>query len=1015
MLKDNKAKHARLGGKAAWQGYFFGGLLAIGAACGALGAAPKEVLLLHSFGQGFEPFKSFTEMFRSQLTEQLGEPVEFHDVTLESARFESGATEGPLVDYLSLLFAARRLDLVVTIGGPAARFGEKYRPRLFPSTPMLFAAVDQRHLQTVALTTNDVAAAVANDPSRTLENILHVLPETTNVAVVIGNSPLEQFWLGEMRRLFQPFASRANFVWFNDLSFAEMQRRIAALPPRSAIFYVLFAIDVDGVPQEEKGVLAKLHAVANAPIFGLHDTQLGRGVVGGPLMAFEQMSLDTAKAAVRVLHGEAAGSIKIPVQASGKPMYDWRELRRWHISETRLPAGSIVRYRQPSFWELYRGRVIAVMVLCLGEGALIVLLWTNMIKRRRAERSVRESEERLSLAAMAADLGVWAWDVRRDEVWVTANWRRLFGFPPETVIRYATVLERIHPEDRAAMDRTIQHALKDRADFVIEHRVVLPDNTQRWLAARGRLDPTVGAKRVRMLGASVDITARKRVEESLLQRNHYIETILEQAPIGFAIHTIDDGVGRFVSARYEEFYGVPKGTIDSHASFFDRVWPNHPELREEIRRRVVADMTSGDARRMCWENVPVPPRSGETRYITAMNIPVLDQNLMISTVQDVTARVRALEALRESESINRATFEQAAVGIAHVGIDGHWLRVNDKLCAIVGYERAELVKMTAQDITHPDDLKKDLDSTRQLLSGEIKTYSTERRYLRKDRLVAWAHLAVSLVRDAAGDPLHFITAVQDITEHKQAELEIKLQREDLAHAARVSVMGELATSVAHELNQPLGAILSNAEAAEMFLAQDPPALGEVRAILVDIRKDDERAGEVIRRMRSLLRKHELEREPLEINSLVEDVFRLVSSDASLRQIALNAELSPNLPAVKGDRIHLQQVLLNLVVNGMEAMTNPPSEKRRLTVRTNRVSDGVVEVSVTDSGPGIERDNLPRIFEPFFTTKASGIGMGLSISRKIVEAHHGRISAENHPAGGSIFRVTLPGALGEEKS
>jgi len=220
-------------------------------------------------------------------------------------------------------------------------------------------------------------------------------------------------------------------------------------------------------------------------------------------------------------------------------------------------------------------------------------------------------------------------------------------------------------------------------------------------------------------------------------------------------------------------------------------------------------------------------------------------------------------------------------------------------------------------------------------------------------------------------------------------------------------MGELAASLAHELNQPLGAILANAETAEFLLEQDTLALEEMRPVVTAIRKDGERAGEVIRRMRGLFGKHELKLELLDLNSLVHDVQQLVSRDLALRGISLSVALAPGLPEISGDRTHLQQVVLNLIVNAMDALAGQPREKRHIRVSTCPTTDCQVEMAVTDSGPGIEPDTLPRVFQPFYTTKPDGMGMGLSIARTIIDAHCGSIWAENITTGGAAFRVALP--------
>lgn len=241
---------------------------------------------------------------------------------------------------------------------------------------------------------------------------------------------------------------------------------------------------------------------------------------------------------------------------------------------------------------------------------------------------------------------------------------------------------------------------------------------------------------------------------------------------------------------------------------------------------------------------------------------------------------------------------------------------------------------------------------------------------------------------------------------RRAEQEVEETRQELAHAARLAIVGELTASIAHEINQPLGAILSNADAAEMLLDSSPESLDEVRQILDDIRQDDLRAGDVIRRLRVLLRKRAMEMQPVDLIEVISEVLGLIRAEAGRRGVAIEAELAAELPLVHGDKVHLQQVLLNLMLNGMEAMADMPGAKK-LTVRNGLDGNGSVEIAVIDGGPGIASDRLHRLFDPFFTTKNEGMGLGLPIARTIVEAHGGRIWAENHAGGGATFRFTVP--------
>jgi signal transduction histidine kinase len=273
------------------------------------------------------------------------------------------------------------------------------------------------------------------------------------------------------------------------------------------------------------------------------------------------------------------------------------------------------------------------------------------------------------------------------------------------------------------------------------------------------------------------------------------------------------------------------------------------------------------------------------------------------------------------------------------------------------------------------------------------------------RRYAW-QIAAALAIIAAQTML-IVTLLTQRRRRRLAEAEVRKSLSEVAHMNRRVSMGELSASIAHELNQPLGAIRNNAGTAEILIKAQPPRLEEVAEILADIKRDDQRASDIIARIRSLLRKSDFQVREMDLNEAIEQIVKLLAGEASARGVFIQAELAPGLPKVRADNVQLQQVILNLALNGMEAMHDLRADRRLLTIRSRRANDREAEISVADSGAGIAEESIRSIFDPFVTTKPGGMGMGLAISRTIIEAHRGGIRAENSPEGGAVFHFTLP--------
>ena len=368
--------------------------------------------------------------------------------------------------------------------------------------------------------------------------------------------------------------------------------------------------------------------------------------------------------------------------------------------------------------------------------------------------------------------------------------------------------------------------------------------------------------------------------------------------------------------------------------------------------------------------------------------------------------------LRESEARMSLAVDAADLGIWVRDLTRNEIWANQRWRECFGFAPSEPLEFnTILQRLHPDDREALRQAQSIALAGADEgKYQAEYRLILPDGGTRWISSQSRVEFDATGRPVLIRGAARDVTARKQAEEESQLLQQEIAHAGRVSMLGQLASGLAHEINQPLASILRNAEAAELFLQHASPDLDEIRAILSDIRSDDERAGHVIDRMRGLLKRQPIDAGYLDVGALVGDVAALVRVDAATRRVKLDVDVPANLPHVRGDRVQIQQVLLNLILNGMDALHGTRLEDRRVSVTARAdVAPGAptIEIAVGDTGHGIPADKLGQIFDPFFTTKPNGMGIGLAVSRTIIEAHSGRLWAENRNGSGAAFRFTLP--------
>jgi PAS domain S-box-containing protein len=499
------------------------------------------------------------------------------------------------------------------------------------------------------------------------------------------------------------------------------------------------------------------------------------------------------------------------------------------------------------------------------------------------------------------------------------------------------------------------------------------------------------------------IGAEQRATEALRRSEEQWKAVFEHNPVMYFMVDAEGtvlSVNTFGAAQL----GYPVSELHGHPVlkvFF-------AEDRDLVRKSVEVCLTN-IGKTHSWEIRKVR-KDGSAIWVreNAKAVRQLDGGLIVLIAcEDITVRKQAEDALRQSQSYLAEAQRLSQTGSFGWRVATGEIIWSDETFRIFGHARAPSVSL---DIVfqriHPEDRAR-VRQTLDRASSDGRDFDHGYRLRMPDGSIKHVHATAHAVTDTSGG-IEFVGAVTDITARKQAEEKLHEAQAELAHVARVTALGELAASIAHEVNQPLAAVVAHAAACRRWLDRDPPNLEEARGTVQSIIKDGNRAGEVIQHVRALVNKTVGQKTPLDINEVVNDVITLLHYELASHRISLRMELAPALCPVLGDRIQLQQVILNLVINGIEAMQPVTDRRRELAIRTRQDDAGKILVEIRDCGIGLAGGNASRLFEAFFTTKSDGMGMGLSICRSIVESHGGRLSASGHAGPGATFQFVLPG-------
>ena len=615
---------------------------------------------------------------------------------------------------------------------------------------------------------------------------------------------------------------------------------------------------------------------------------------------------------------------------------------------------------------------------------------------QQAEEALRQSEERLRALVTASVDVIWRTDANGEVLFVSRSWEEMTGQTPEQILNFGW-LEAIHPDDRDRPRAVWLAAAAEKRSYESEFRVRTRDGSYRHFQTRGVPILASDGSIREWIGTNTDITERREVENAL--REGQLRYQLATKAGGAGVWELDLATGdMYIDPHLKAILGYEDHEIRNHLDD----WMQRHDPRDVDRVKADAAAYAAGASADYEDEHRMLHKDGSIRWFLARGRMVIgpgERRRLLGTDTDVTARKLAADALREIESRHQAMLRAVPDLMFVLDKDGVYLDFHAPDPALLLAPPEQLLGHNVRELFPPDQAGRIV----RCLAATVE--SGEPGMLEYDAPIDGKphHWETRLVPYGADKVL---CIVRDVTERKVAEHEARELRDELAHVGRVTSLGALTGSLAHEINQPLASIMANAQAALRLIATPPIDLAELRDALNDIVSDDRRAGDVLRRLRALLTKETPESKPLDMKDTMEEILQLLHSDVVMRRVTLETHLASDLPPVYGDRVQLQQVALNLLINAFDAVHDLDVERRRVALHATS-QDGQVVVSVVDHGRGISTDDMPRVFEPFYTTKPDGMGLGLPICQTIAVSHGGTLVATPNPDGGMTFSLRLP--------